>query len=160
MGKNEKICAPFVTVFSIILILIFSTLEGFLNLKHLTKKVVSQNFRLADPIKKAVFKQFQRVTKDTVLGLVSRILETDEFVAVVDETDRPIGVLTHLQLLDFIANESKVANGVANGVSKTISNGVHANGTHTNGVHSNGVQTNGNHSNGLHANGHSNGHEN
>lgn len=129
-------------------------------MKHLTKKVVSQNYQLAHPISKAIFKQFQRVKNDTVLGLVSRILETDEFVAVVDEADRPVGVLTHLQLLDFVANGSKPTNGVANGVSKTISNGVQTNGARTNGVHTNGAHTNDvkNHSNGLQANGHSNGH--
>lgn len=142
-----------------------SSLEGFLNLKHLTKKVVSQNYQLADPISKAIFKQFRRVKNDTVLGLVSRILETDEFVAVVDEADRPVGVITHLQLLDFVANGTKPSNGAANGVSKTISNGMqvneaHTNGIHTNGVHANGVHSNGvkSHSNGLHANGHSNEH--
>lgn len=96
-------------------------------MKHLTKKVVSQNYQLADSISKAIFKQFQRVKKDTNLGLVSRILETDEFVAVIDEADRPVGVITHLQILDFIANESKATNEVANGLSNTIANGVPTN---------------------------------
>lgn len=125
-----------------------------MNLKTLTKKVVSQNYQLADPVNKAIFKQFRRVTKDTDLGLVSRILETDEFVAVVDEADQPVGVLTHLQLLNFIANEPKTTNGVANGTTKTVSNGAHANGVQANGKDSNSLHTNG------HANGHVNGHAN
>lgn len=116
-------------------------MEGFLALKHLTKKIVSQNYKLADPIDKALFKQFRRVAKDAVLGLVSRILETDEFVVIVDETDRPISTVTHLDWLNFIADDSKAAKTVGPAVSKTVANGsVSANGT-----------------NGVHANGHSNG---
>lgn len=92
-----------------------STLEGFINLKHLTKKVVSQNYQLSDPITKVIFKQFQRVKKNTILGLVSRILETDDFVAVVDEANQPAGVITHIQLLNFIANNAKSTPNVANG---------------------------------------------
>lgn len=84
-----------------------------MNLKHLTTKIVSQNFQLNDPIEKIIFKQFQRVTIDTGLSLASRILETDEFVAVIDENNRPVSVFTHLQLLSFIANESKATGGVA-----------------------------------------------
>lgn len=107
-----------------------SVLEGFLNLKHLTKKVVSQNYKLSDPITKAIFKQFRRVKRDTVLGLVSRILETDEFVAVEDDSDRPIGVITHLELLNFVATDSTGKEAVV----KTVSNGtLTANGTHSNG---------------------------
>lgn len=102
---------------------------------------MSQNYHLGDPIDKALFKQFRRVTKDSVLGLVSRILETDEFVVVVDEADRPVSIVTHLDWLNFISNDSQAANTVGSAVSKTVSNGrVSANGT-----------------NGVHANGHSNG---
>lgn len=85
----------------------FSELVGFLSLKHLTKKVVSQNYQLTEPIDKIIFKQFQRVTEDTNLGLVSRILEVDEFVAVVNGTGRSIGIITHMQLLEFISDATK-----------------------------------------------------
>lgn len=95
-----------------------SELVGFLSLKHLTKKVVSQNYKLSDPIDKAIFKQFQRVTEHTTLGLVSRILEIDEFVAIVNATGRPIGVITHMQLLEFISSGMKSVENenVTNGV--------------------------------------------
>lgn len=96
-------------------------LQGFLALKHLTKKIVSQNHQFGSSIEKAVFKQFQRVKNDTILGLVARILETDEFVAVVDDANRCIGVITHLDLLSFAASDKKHAAGV-NGTS------LHANG--------------------------------
>lgn len=117
---------------------IYRKLEGFLALKHLTKKIVSQNYQLNDPIEKALFKQFRRVTQDAVLGLVSRILETDEFVVVVDEADRPISIVTHFDWLNFVAHDSKAASTVGTTVSKAVSNGI---------VSTNGVQANG-HSNG------------
>lgn len=72
-----------------------------------------QNVQLNDPIGKAIFKKFERVTENTVLGLVARILEIDEFVGVVDETDRLIGAITHIQLLDFIASGA-IVNGTMN----------------------------------------------
>lgn len=84
----------------------FSSFEGVLNLKYLTKKIVSQNHRLNElSIEKVIFRKFYRVTKGTILGLVSRILEIEEFVAVIDEMDRPIGIITHIQLLNFIASK-------------------------------------------------------
>lgn len=76
--------------------------------------MVSQNYRLTDSIEKALFKQFRREKLDTSLGLVSRILETDEFVAVVDDADHCIGVITHLDLLTFVSNgPSSLKNGLA-----------------------------------------------
>lgn len=93
---------------------------GFLALKHLTKKVVSQDYQFDSGIGKAIFKQFQRVKSDTILGLVARILETDEFVAVVNDDNQCVGVVTHLDLLNF-ASSSKKAGAIGNGA-------VHANG--------------------------------
>lgn len=115
-------------------------------LKHLTKKVVSQNYSLSAPVERAIFKQFQRVTKDAKLGLVSRILETDEFVAVVDDTNRCVSIVTHLDLLSFAAKDTKATNGATKGISNSVDKGVRE-------VVSNDT-TNGNHS----TNGHSNGH--
>lgn len=70
------------------------------------KKVVDRNYRLSDEIvfDQKMFKKFRRITKDTILGLVSRILEIDELVAVVDDSDCVIGTINHLQLLNFISN--------------------------------------------------------
>lgn len=92
---------------------------GFLSLKHLTKKVVVQNYKLIDPIDNAIFKQFRRVTEQTNLGLVSRILEIDEFVAVISATEHPIGVITHLQLLDYISRGTKSCE------EKSVTNGIY-----------------------------------
>lgn len=81
---------------------------GILSLKHLTNKVVSQNYQLNIAIGKAAFTKFRRVKKDTILGLVSRILEIDEFVAIMDEADRCIGIISHLDLLHFVATANAI----------------------------------------------------
>lgn len=79
------------------------TLAGFLSLKDLTKRIVSQNCSTGQSIKQVIFKQFHSVEEESSLGFVARILETDEFVAVVDYANHCIGVITHLNLLNFIA---------------------------------------------------------
>ncbi|XP_031626755.1 cystathionine beta-synthase-like [Contarinia nasturtii] len=83
------------------------SLAGFIDLKYLTKKIVSLNYQLEDTVKAAVFEKFYRVTVDSSLGLVSRLLETEGFVAVVDGPNRIFSVINHSQLLNFIANRSK-----------------------------------------------------
>lgn len=87
-----------------------SVFDGFLSLEYLTKKVVSQNYQLDSPIGNAVFKKIYRLTENDVLGLVSRILEIEEFVAIVDENNRPVGVVTHIDLLSFAAKGCIVDN--------------------------------------------------
>ncbi|XP_037034281.1 cystathionine beta-synthase-like [Bradysia coprophila] len=86
------------------------TLDGFLNLKDLTKKVVSQNCPLNQSINMVVFKQFRSAVETTTLGFVARILETDEFVAVLNSENHCIGIVTHIDLLNFIglSNINKV----------------------------------------------------
>lgn len=85
----------------------FSTLNGFIDLKYLTKKIVSQNYELEDTVEQAVFQKFYRVKEDTILGLVSRLLETEGFVAVVDSADHVTGIINHLQLLNFISKSGR-----------------------------------------------------
>lgn len=75
--------------------------------------MVSQNYQISDSIEKAVFKQFRREKNETSLGLISRILETDDFVAIVDDNDKCIGVITPLDLLTFVSNGS---NSLKNGL--------------------------------------------
>lgn len=101
--------SDFLNIFFYNFLVKISELQGFLALKHLTKKIVSQNHQFNGSIEKAVFKQFQRVRSDAILGLVARILETDEFVAVVDDVNRCIGVISHLDLLNFAASDKKHA---------------------------------------------------
>lgn len=95
-------------------------LVGVLTLKHLTKKVVTHNFCLSNPvqnaIEKVILRQFQTAKKDTQLGWAARILEKDEFVAVVDSSDHCIGFITHLDLLSFIAEGASENGHVLNAV--------------------------------------------
>lgn len=103
---------------------------------------MSQNYQLSSPIAKVVFKQFRKVENNTVLGLASRILEMDEFVAVVDDANKCIGVISHLDLLNFAAQgPNSVGNENSNAASKleNISNG-----TNKISIHSNGCTANGN----------------
>lgn len=92
------------------------TLYGFLNLKDLTKKIVSQNCKFNQSIDKVIFKQFHSVKEETTLGFVARILETDEFVAVLDGANHCIGVITHLDLLHFIASNNSKDHGNGRGI--------------------------------------------
>lgn len=87
------------------------TLDGFLSLKDLTKKVVSQNVGLHQSIGTVIFKEFRSVTETSTLGLVARILEIDDFVAVLDNKNHCTGVITHFNLLNFIATKKVIVNG-------------------------------------------------
>lgn len=82
-------------------------LKGVLTLAHLTKKVVSMNLQLSSPVETAIFKQFRKVKSDTILGLVSRILEIDEF-AIVGETNE---MITRMDLLSFMSKGKAASNG-------------------------------------------------
>lgn len=75
---------------------------------------MSQDHQFDSGIGKAIFKQFRRVKSDSILGLVARILETDEFVAVVNDDNQCVGVISHLDLLSF-ASSSKKGGTVSNG---------------------------------------------
>lgn len=86
------------------------SLNGFLSLKDLTKKIVSQNYQLDESIDKVILKEFQKVSETSSLGFIARILETEEFVAVVDDSNHCTSVITHLNLLLFIGQKSN--NGV------------------------------------------------
>lgn len=73
-------------------------------MKYLTKKIVSHNFPLTKQIEGCVLEQFRRVSIFSNLGLVSRMLEIEDYVVVEDDAKRVVGIITHSHLLDFIAN--------------------------------------------------------
>lgn len=73
----------------------------------LTKKVVSYNLPLTSTVESALFKQFRKVPANTILGLVSRILEIDDFVVV----EEPLSIVTRIEVLDFVKS-GKATNGV------------------------------------------------
>lgn len=62
------------------------------------------NLQLNLPVEKALFKQFRKVPKNTCMGLVSRILEKDNFLVIEETND----IVTRMDLLAFITkNELK-----------------------------------------------------
>lgn len=73
----------------------------------LTKKVVTFNLALTSTVESALFKQFRKVPSNTHLGLVSRILEVDDFVVVED----PLSVVTRVDVLNFV-KRGPATNGV------------------------------------------------
>lgn len=82
------------------------TLVGTVTLALLTKKVVTFNYPLTSSVEGALFKQYRKVPSNTILGLVSRILEIDDFLVV----EEPLSVVTRLDVLKFIQG-GKTTNG-------------------------------------------------
>lgn len=72
----------------------------------MTRKVISQKYSLNNAIENVIDNKVQRVSNNSILGLVSKILEVAEFAAVVDESNCPTSIITHMQLMDYIANAS------------------------------------------------------
>lgn len=63
--------------------------------------------KASESINKVIYKQFRKLENTASLGLASRILEKEDFVLIVDRQDKsekPIGVLTQNQFLDYISN--------------------------------------------------------
>lgn len=77
---------------------------------NFTTKIVSLNLQLSLSVEKALFKQFRKVAPNTHLGLVSRILEKENFL-VIEGSNR---IVTRMDLLAFISNEAQ------NGISKFL----------------------------------------
>lgn len=72
----------------------------------LTTKIVTGNMSLEEPVSKALFKLFRKVQKNgTCLGLVSRILEKDAFLVVVNEDETPVTVVTQDDFVNFVAGK-------------------------------------------------------
>jgi len=82
------------------------SLQGTVTLAHLTKKIVTFNLQMTSTVETALFKQFRKVPANTNLGLVSRILEIDEFVVV----EEPLSIVSRIDVLGFI-KKGKASNG-------------------------------------------------
>lgn len=78
-----------------------------ITLALLTKKLVTFNLPLTSTVDAALYKQFRKVPSSTNLGLVSRILEMDDFLIV----EEPLSVVTRLDVLNFV-RKGKTTNGV------------------------------------------------
>ena len=62
---------------------IFRTIKGMVTLGSLMSRLVSKKAEAKTPVQDVLYNQFKRVTLNTPLGKVSRILERDHFVLVV-----------------------------------------------------------------------------
>ncbi|GAB0094417.1 Cystathionine beta-synthase [Sergentomyia squamirostris] len=84
-------------------------IKGTATLAELMLKIGNFNINGKDPIERAVFKQFRKITKETTLGLTSRILEKDPFVVIVENkggVEKPVGIITRMDLLSYIMDHS------------------------------------------------------
>jgi len=94
------------------------TIKGMVTLGSLMSRLVSKKAEAKTPVQDVLYNQFKRVTLNTPLGKVSRILERDHFVLVVhnqrisdnndavEERTVIIGIVTQIDLLNYITNNA------------------------------------------------------
>uniref|UniRef100_A0A1I8F7Z0 CBS domain-containing protein n=1 Tax=Macrostomum lignano TaxID=282301 RepID=A0A1I8F7Z0_9PLAT len=86
---------------------------GMATLSNITSRIYSSSLAPTDPVGSAAFDKFTKVTPDAKLGAVSRRLDTDHFVLVVQQQRQfgsageavrefVYGILTRIDLLNFI----------------------------------------------------------
>jgi cystathionine beta-synthase len=91
--------------------------SGMVTMGNLTSQLVSGRVQSSDPVSKAIFPQFKRITLDTSLGQLSKIFDRDHF-ALVTTTQRShsgggsitsktlvVGVVTRVDLLNYIVQK-------------------------------------------------------
>lgn len=92
------------------------TLRGMVRLGNLISQMVSSKVLPTDPVEKALYRQFRKIKSSATLGQLSRILERDQFVVVVElrrvDTSQDamefrdfiVGIVTPIDLLTYITN--------------------------------------------------------
>uniref|UniRef100_D3TMI8 Cystathionine beta-synthase n=1 Tax=Glossina morsitans morsitans TaxID=37546 RepID=D3TMI8_GLOMM len=94
------------------------TILGIISQEALIKQIVSMNRQHSELALKAINKKVIRVSSSTILGKVSRILEVDHCVLIVDKKDGQDvlkAVVTKLDVISFTAlDSSKKAEGATN----------------------------------------------
>ncbi|KAL5276912.1 CBS.2 family protein [Megaselia abdita] len=78
---------------------------GAVTLDVLTNQIVSNNLSLKSPATKGIFKKAIKVTSDTIVGKLARILEVEDFVMVSkneNEKEEVTGIITKKNFLEFI----------------------------------------------------------
>lgn len=78
---------------------------GFAELSKILSALLSGIVSDNDKIDQVLNRSFQKVSPEASIGLVSRILEMDNYVAVVDEHERMVGVVTQEDIYDFVARK-------------------------------------------------------
>ncbi|XP_043274434.1 cystathionine beta-synthase [Venturia canescens] len=80
-------------------------IKGLVTLHTLMSRLIAGSVKKSDPATEVIQRQFLKVCRMTTLARLSRILETDAFVVVVDEHDHGhfIGLVTQKDLFNFIS---------------------------------------------------------
>ncbi|XP_049951948.1 cystathionine beta-synthase isoform X1 [Schistocerca serialis cubense] len=109
------------------------SVQGMVTMGNLMSRLVNSRALPTDPVEKVLYRQFRKITLDTSLGKLSRLLERDHFVLVthsqrlytnsnvVETREVIIGIVTPIDLLNYITNKGGVTNGsdTLNGSIKT-----------------------------------------
>merc|ERR1712106_338755 len=93
-------------------------IQGVVTLGGLMAKIVSSKIEGSSPVQQSLYSQFKKITLDTTLGKLSQILDRDHFALMVHmsqlyqdgsvmEREVCIGIVTHIDLLHYIANANK-----------------------------------------------------
>lgn len=81
-------------------------LIGMVTTRILTQKLMSRFVQPSDEVKKAGTMMYLKVTPNCNLGLVSRIMEIEQYVLVTEMTptkEEVVGIITNLDFLRFIS---------------------------------------------------------
>ncbi|CAL4083979.1 unnamed protein product [Meganyctiphanes norvegica] len=109
-------------------------IQGVVTLGGLMAKMVSSKIKGSSPVQDSLYSNFKKITLDTTLGKLSRILDKDHFALMlhvsrlyqddsVMEREVCIGIVTQIDLLNYITNGTKGKQREMNGDSKK--NGIH-----------------------------------
>lgn len=93
-------------------------IQGVITLGALMSKLVNGKVESSSPVSRSLYSQFRKITLDTNLGKLSRILDRDHFALVVhtqrlymeysvQEKEVCIGIVTQIDLLTYITKHSK-----------------------------------------------------
>ncbi|KYN05606.1 PREDICTED: cystathionine beta-synthase [Cyphomyrmex costatus] len=79
---------------------------GVITLDALLSNLISGSVNETDFAEKIMNKQFTKVTVSTTIGKVSRIVEKECYVVVVDDNDALIGLVSRSEIFDFITKDN------------------------------------------------------
>ncbi|XP_033229197.1 cystathionine beta-synthase-like [Belonocnema kinseyi] len=79
---------------------------GMVTLNEILSDLISGKLQTSDCVEKIMKEEFRKIDLRTPLGLISRILEKENYAVVLDEEkeNRFVGILTQIDLIDFIDN--------------------------------------------------------
>jgi len=92
-------------------------IQGVVTLGGLMAKILSSKIEGSSPVQQILYSQFKKITLDTTLGKLSQILDKDHFALIVHSSrlyngtvtqrDVCIGIVTQIDLLNYIMNANK-----------------------------------------------------